>query len=213
MANFFKHLALITKHRHRVIYNGSKCGIFWHCLKHDLSKYSHREFSISRKNYNGHHSPVYEERLNNGYFSYICQHHTNRNAHHWEYWTDFFNGHLVLMSMPWKYATEYVCDMLSASYTYNPKDFKPETTLQYFLDRKDHYYMTKLTSEYVTWCLTRYAQLGFKGLKKKDTKAKYEELSKIYPKTETLSALHPKGELPSDPKKIIMQPLNRKEEP
>ena len=213
MAHFFKHLHLVNKHRHHVIVNGAKCGIFWHCLRHDLSKYGYREFSLSSKHYNGHHSPVFEERLENGYFSRICQHHTGRNAHHWEYWVDFFNGYMVMLTMPWVYATEYVCDMLSASYCYDPKGFSPERTLDYFLARVDHYYMTQATREYIIWCLTRFRDLGFKGLKKKDTKAKYAEITAKYPKTETISTLHPAGELPKDPKMVIMQPLKSEEKP
>lgn len=213
MGHFWKHFRLISRHRNRVIRNGAKCGIFWHCLKHDLSKYGHREFSLSCKYYTGTHSPVFDERVDHGYFSYICQHHTKRNPHHWEYWTDFFKGHMVIMTMPWVYATEYVCDMLSASYCYNPKSFKRETTLDYFTARADHYYLTQATREYVTWCLERYRDLGFAGLKKKETKAKYEEICAKYPQTETLSALHPVGELPSDPKMVIMQPLQSKKNP
>lgn len=212
MAHFFAHLKLVCRHRHHVIINGAKCGIFWHCLKHDLSKFGHLEFSRSRKYYNGHHSPVFEERLENGYFSYICQHHTHRNLHHWEYWVDFFQGCLVVMTMPWVYATEYVCDMLSASYCYNPKEFTPGGTLDYFVHRKDHYYLSSASKEYIEWCLTRFRDLGFKGLKKKDTKAKYAEICAKYPKTEVIYELHPKGELPSDPKMVIMQPLHSKEE-
>ena len=83
MAHPFKHLKLIIKHRHRVIANASHMGIFFHALRHDLSKFSHIEFHTSSKYYIGDHSPVYEERLANDYFSTICQHHTRRNKHHW----------------------------------------------------------------------------------------------------------------------------------
>ena len=98
--------------------------------------------------------------------------------------------------MPWVYATEYVCDMLSASKTYNPDQFKPETTLEYFLAHARCYYMSTATYEYVKWCLERYRELGFKGLKKKDTKAKYAELTAKYPKYEVISKLHPSENLP-----------------
>lgn len=89
-----------------------------------------------------------------------------------------------MKTMPWVYATEYVCDMLSASYTYNPKDFKPETTLEYFETRKDHYFMTTATKEYITWCLTEYKDNGFKNLKKANTKKKYQEIINKYPDVE-----------------------------
>lgn len=185
----FRHFLLITKHRHMVISNGFHCGIFWHCLRHDLSKYSPKEFHASALHFAGNHSPVYEERLQNGYFSIICQHHTKRNKHHWEYWTDFFCGRIVISTMPWVYATEYVCDVLSASKNYNPKEFKPETALLYFQKHSPQYYMTQATRTYIEWCLTRYRDYGFKGLKKKDTKAKYKEICSRFPKNEMLSSL------------------------
>lgn len=173
----FKHFVLITKHRHRVIRNASHMGIFWHSLKHDLTKYGWLEFHTSSKYYVGDHSPVYEERLHNNYFSRVCQHHTKRNPHHWEYWADFFGGHILAKRMPWKYTVEYVCDVLSASYTYNPKAFKKDSAYQYFEGKKDHYFLNKGTAEFISWCLKQYAETGWKHLKKKETKAKYNEIA------------------------------------
>ena len=201
MGHPFKHFVTITKHRHRVIRNAARMGIFWHALKHDLSKYSYAEFSKSAFYYAGNHSPVYEQRLQENYFSSICQHHTKRNPHHWEYWTDFFMGRVIAKTMPYKYATEYVCDMLSASYVYNPKDFKPDTTLRYFLKHSPRYYMTEATKEYITWCLSRYAESGFKNLKKKDTKAKYLEIISHHPDVELFDTLSSDLELPKLKKK------------
>lgn len=185
----FRHFGTVCRHRFLVAKNGFHCGIGWHCLRHDLSKFSHVEFHNSALHYAGNHSPVYEERLTNDMFSYVAQHHTKWNKHHWEYWTDYFCGKIVALTMPWVYATEYVCDMLSASYVYHPKDFNPETTLEYFLKHSECYYMTQATREYVTWCLTRYKDLGFKGLKKKDTKAKYAEITSRLPRTEMFDHL------------------------
>ena len=112
--------------------------------RHDLSKLSPTEFWTSAKYYAGNYSPVYKERMANHYFSRICQHHTRRNPHHWEYWTDFFNGRIVMKTMPYKWACEYVCDMLSASKTYDPKHFKPEVALAYFRKKSPHYYMVRI---------------------------------------------------------------------
>ena len=194
MAHPFRHFVLITKHRHRVIANASHCGIFWHSLKHDLSKYGPREFWTSAKYYAGDFSPIVNERKANGFFSSVCQHHSKRNPHHWEYWCDWFKGNIVMRTMPWKFATEYVCDMLSASKIYNKKNFKQETAYLYFLDRSPYFHMTTATREYIRWCLERYKDLGFKGLKKKDTRAKYKELRALYPEFET-KALPGAGEL------------------
>lgn len=205
MKKFFGHLRLILKHRHRVIKNGWHCGIFWHCLRHDLSKFSPTEFWRSVHFYAGDHSPVLEERLENGYFSLICQHHAKRNKHHWEYWTDFFMGTVVIMTMPWVYATEYVCDTLAASYCYDPKTFTAEKTLDYFLAREERNYMTQATKAYIRWCLTRFRDLGWKGLKKKATKAKYAEIIASFPKTEMLDSLRvPYEKLPPDAHEFII---------
>lgn len=194
--HFIRHLVTITKHRNQVIRNGWHCGIFWHCLRHDLTKYGPTEFITSAKYYAGSHSPVDEERRSNFYFSKVCQHHTKRNKHHWEYWTDFYFGRVIAKQMPYVYAVEYVCDMLSASKTYDPRHFSGETTLNYFLARKERYYMSPATKEFVEWCLTRYRDLGFAGLKKKDTKRKYEEVSGKYPPVAIFENSCASGELP-----------------
>lgn len=184
MSHALKHLILITKHRNRVIKNAAHMGIFWHSLKHDLTKYGWLEFHNSSKYYMGQHSPVFEERLYNNYFSKVCQHHTKRNPHHWEYWADFFGGRILAKRMPWKYAVEYVCDVLSASYTYNPKLFKPDSAYNYFVSKKNHYFINKATSEFIEWCLKMYAESGWKNLHKKQTKAKYDEIASKYPEVD-----------------------------
>lgn len=198
---FFRHLSLILHHRHLVIRNAFHMGIFFHALKHDLSKFSPKEFFPSVHYFQGNRSPVVEERLENHYFSSICQHHTKRNAHHWEYWTDFLLGRVIAKRMPYKYATECVCDMLSASYTYNPNAFKPETTLLYFESRSPSYYMNKATEEYIRACLTRYRDSGWKHLHRKETKALYEEISARYPKVEIFETTRLLWELPPLEKK------------
>lgn len=189
MAHPFKHLSLILKHRHQVIRNGYHLGIFWHCLKHDLSKFSPVEFNNASKYFVGTHSPVYEERLSNGYFSKQCQHHTKRNKHHWEYWTDFLKGRVIAKNMPYKYALEFVADTLSASKTYDPKNFKNDTTLKYFETHSKVYYMTDTTREFIRWCLSEYAENGWKNLKKKNTKKRYKEIEEKYPKTKVFEAM------------------------
>ncbi|MBR4274629.1 MAG: catalase [Bacilli bacterium] len=196
MSHPFKHLRVILKHRHQVIRNGWHLGIFWHCLKHDLSKFGRTEFKVGSTYYVGTHSPIYEERLRNGYYSTACQHHTRRNKHHWEYWTDFFKGRIIAKNMPYKYALEYVADTLSASKTYDPKNFKGSTTLEYFNRNSEHYYLTDTTEEFIRWCLTEYAENGWKNLKKKNTKKVYKEIEAKYPKTKVFDTMKALGDLP-----------------
>lgn len=196
MSHPFRHFLTISKHRHQVLLNACHMGIFFHALRHDLSKLSYTEFHNSSKYYAGDYSPVYKQRLYNHYFSSICQHHTRRNPHHWEYWTDFFQGRILMKTMPYLWASEYVCDMLSASKTYDPKDFKPDTTLLYFRAKCHHYYMTEATREYIDWCLETYAEKGWAGLKRKITEAKYKEITARLPDVEVVEALRLEGDLP-----------------
>ena len=196
MSHPFRHFLTITRHRHQVLSNAYHLGIFFHALKHDLSKYGWTEFHLSMKYYAGDHSPVYEERLRNDYFSYTCQHHTKRNAHHWEYWTDFFRGRILARAMPWKYAIEYVADMLSASKTYDPKNFKPETTYLYFIRRMDTYFMHPVTREFIKTCLARYRDSGWKDLKKNETKALYDSMMGGVEPTYIYETSYQQGDMP-----------------
>lgn len=195
--HLWKHLKTVTVHRHRVISNGRHLGIFWHCLRHDLSKFSPIEFITSSKYYAGDHSPVYEERLRNGYFSKICQHHTRRNKHHYEYWTDFFNGRVLAKRMPFVYSLEYVADILSASKTYHPKGFKPMDAYEYFIRHSSHYFIHPATVEFVSSCLKEYASNGWNNLKKKKTKALYQEIAAKYPEVWVFDHCFPDLELPA----------------
>ena len=99
-----KHFKTITKHRHRVIAHCAKAGILWQGLRHDISKYSPREFIPGARYYQGTRSPNVAERLEKGY-SEAWLHHKGRNRHHFEYWTDY-NPHTRLtepVKMPLRY--------------------------------------------------------------------------------------------------------------
>lgn len=196
MKKLIGHFLTITKHRNRVIANGFHMGIFFHCLRHDLSKYGPSEFIPSVKYYAGDHSPVYEERLNNGYFSKICQHHTRRNKHHYEYWTDYFFGRVIAKRMPYVYATEYVCDVLAASRTYHPESFTGLKALEYFKTHSQRYFINSATYEYVCYCLGEYAKNGWKNLSKKKTKAKYAQIAAKYPDVEIFTTMPLGPDLP-----------------
>lgn len=184
MGNFFKHLHTINKHRRGVISNARHVGLFWHSLKHDLSKYSCKEFWPSVKYYTGTDTPIIEERKVNSGFSYICNHHAKRNKHHWQFWTDFCNGNIIVKTMPYKYALEMVCDMISASRVYNGKNFDRSKPINYFLKKVRHYYMTKASVEFVTWCLSTYEKSEWKELNKKNSKTKYLEIISRLPDVE-----------------------------
>lgn len=192
--HIFKHLHTVNKHRWHVFINCCHCGIPFRGLVHDLSKYSIREFYTSAKYYRGIESPLFKERQNNGMYSEVAVHHCNRNKHHYEYWIDFYKGDIVLKQMPYKYAVEYCCDVISASFVYNgKKNFKRELPLEYFLRIEPGTLMHSATKEFVKEILIRYKDTRFKNIKKKHTKKLYKEISDKYPKTEYIKVLGNSG--------------------
>ena len=70
--------------------------------------------------------------------------------------------------------------MIAASRVYSgKKNFKRENVLNYWNEKKEKYfYMHPKMVEFITWALDRFAVDGFKNLKKKQTREKYDELMK-----------------------------------
>ena len=177
-----KHFILVCKHKLQVTKNAFHLGIFFQSFKHDLSKFTYHEFHESAKRYQGDKSPVFEQRKECNNYSTIAVKHTSRNKHHWEYYTDFFRGKVLVCNIPYKYCLEYVADTLSAGKTYDKNNFSGKVVYEYFLAREKYYLMTDTTKEFIKWCLFTYMNEGFKGLKKKNTLAKYKELESMYPR-------------------------------
>lgn len=180
---FFKHLKVVLKHKYNVFRYASKLGIFWTGLVHDLSKFRPVEFLRSVKYFDGRRSPTIIERKEHDNFSYICVAHTGRNKHHWQYWVDYTRDDIVVNKIPFKHALEYVADVLSASKVYNPKDFNLMVAHNYFRDHSQTYLMHPATKEFILWCIKEAYDSGFKAVKKKFTKIKYEEIGRKYPNT------------------------------
>lgn len=128
---FFKHLHLVNTHRRYVRKMCFKMGIPWRGLVHDLSKYSHKEFSIY-KFYNGKQSPHEVARKELGY-SPSWLFHKARNKHHWEYWLDN-NGdsNFIPVKIPYKYVIEMFCDFVGAGKAYMKKSWTAEAPLNYW---------------------------------------------------------------------------------
>ena len=180
---FFKHLWVVIKHKHNVTKYASKLGIFWTGVIHDLTKFSPTEFGLSVKYFHGKKSPTIVERADNDNFSYICVAHTGRNKHHWQYWVDYTRYEMVVNRIPYKHSLEYVADVLSASKVYNPKDFTYMVAYEYFKEHSKTYLMHPASKEFVLWCIKEINDKGFKGVKKKITKSKYNEIASKYPNT------------------------------
>ena len=119
--NFFLHLGLVLRHKHRVFINCTKCGIPFRGLMHDLSKFSPAEFFESVKYYQGDRSPIGACRRATGK-SDAWLHHKGRNKHHIEYWLD--PECQVTPMMPYPFAVECVCDKLAATRVYAGKNYE-----------------------------------------------------------------------------------------
>ena len=134
MAHPLGHFKTITKHRHKVIRNCFKAGIFWQGLRHDLSKYSPTEFIPGAKFYLGTRSPNEKEREVYGY-SMACMHHKGRNKHHFEYWYDYSSKEkrYVPVPMPERYLLESFCDRIAASKVYKGENYVDSSPLEYFI--------------------------------------------------------------------------------
>ena len=135
-----KHFQTITKHRHRVIAHCAKAGILWQGLRHDISKYSPREFIPGARYYQGTRSPNVAERLEKGY-SEAWLHHKGRNRHHFEYWIDYClreNGSVYIggCKMPKKYVAEMFCDRIAACRVYQGDRYTDASAYDYIQHSK-----------------------------------------------------------------------------
>lgn len=135
--HIWQHYSTITRHRHAVIQNCMRAGIFWQGLGHDLSKYTPTEFIPGVRFYQGTRSPNEQERQENGY-SAAWMHHKGRNKHHFEYWTDYspVTRRMEPVKMPLRYVIEMFCDRLAASQIYNGSHYTDSMPLAYFLRGK-----------------------------------------------------------------------------
>lgn len=178
--HIFKHLGVVLKHKFLVFRYCCKAGIPFRGLVHDTNKFGFTEFFLSAKYFDGKKSPTIIEREYKDGISDICLHHTGRNKHHWQYWLDFDKNQIIVARMPYKCCVEFVCDMLSASKTYNKKDFSFEIVLEYYLKRYNSYIMHPACKEFVRECFKGLINEGFKALKKGKTKSLYEKIIKEY---------------------------------
>lgn len=129
LKNFFAHLFLVVRHKHRVFINCIKCGIPWRGLVHDLSKFTPTEFFESVRYFQGDRSSIGACRKATG-TSHAWLHHKGRNKHHIEYWLDIECE--VTPMMPYKYAVECVCDKLAATRVYAGKGYNRDLPLYHW---------------------------------------------------------------------------------
>lgn len=124
MKAFFGHIRNILVHKWWVFYYAYKFGIPWRGFMHDWSKFHPTEFFESVKYYQGDKSPIPVCKKENG-ISYAWQHHKGHNPHHYEYWTDNFDGRgkPTYHKIPYKYLMEMMADWFAAGRTYIGKNF------------------------------------------------------------------------------------------
>jgi hypothetical protein len=148
MKQYWNHLKTITKHKWYVMKICFKAGLFLQGILHDLSKYSITEFFASAKYFQGDKSPIDAEKAKNGY-SLAWQNHKTKNKHHWQYWTDFENGELIVIEMPSKYLAEMLCDWVGAGKAYNKTSWTVEIFKNWYASNKDKMILHTLTGLYI----------------------------------------------------------------
>ena len=163
MGKAWGHFKTITKHRHLVMWQCFRVGLYGRGLLHDLSKYTWAEFRIGVKYYqDGKRSPNAAERQEIGY-SVAWMHHKGRNKHHFEYWTDL---NLQTMQygpvpMPTKFLVEMCMDRIAACTVYKGKDYHDGSALEYLLIRgSDNYLMHPQTFAKLEYLLTMLRDRG-----------------------------------------------------
>lgn len=128
----WKHFKTVMKHKQVVFRECWACGIGWQGIVHDLSKFSHTEFSPSAKFFQGNRSPIEAEKEDCGY-SFAWLHHKGCNPHHWEYWIDFASdGGIIADRIPKKYVIEMLCDWIGAGKVYAKGKWSQNDPLDYY---------------------------------------------------------------------------------
>jgi hypothetical protein len=143
LKRLFGHVRIIARHRKYVRRACFAMGIPLRGIKHDLSKYSPKEFWLGVRYFDGKKSPIINERAARGGFSTAWVHHKNHNDHHWEYWlsspTDGEQSfELSAAKMPYAAVIEMLCDSIGAGKAYDPKGWGPQSEVPYFRRNEPH---------------------------------------------------------------------------
>lgn len=159
----WQHLKTICHHRRLVRQGCFRVGLYWQGLTHDLSKFSPTEFWSGAKYFQGNRSPNSAQREAEGY-SVAWMHHKGRNRHHYEYWTDILpgTGKYGPVPMPRKYLAEMVMDRRAACMTYQGKDYRDDSALNYFMKSRERELMHPETSRQLGYVLKMLAEKGEK---------------------------------------------------
>jgi len=159
----WQHFKTITHHRWLVRRGCFQVGLIWQGLTHDLSKYSHTEFSVGARLWTGKRSPNALEREEKGY-SEAWIHHKGRNRHHFEYWNDMdlATRRYGSVPMPRKYLAEMVMDRIAACKVYQGSAYTDASALAYFDKSVDKELMHPQTRQELQFLLTMLRDRGEK---------------------------------------------------
>lgn len=172
--NAVKHIILVSKHKWLVFKFCCKIGMPIRGLMHDMSKFSFEEFFESIKYYDGKISPIECCKKDRGY-SISWLHHKGRNKHHDSYWVDI-SAPQVAPVIPYKYVAEMLCDKLSASITYNGKDWTNSSEYDYWQIEKTRIILNPKTEHFLSAVITEIRDNGIdKVLNKKHLKELYKK--------------------------------------
>ena len=117
---------------------------------HDWSKFHPIEFWESVKYYQGDKSPIPICKKENG-ISYAWQHHKGHNPHHYEYWTDNFDGKSTptYHKIPYEYLMEMMADWFAAGRTYIGKNFTVQDEITWWKSKRESIAIHPATLEWI----------------------------------------------------------------
>ncbi len=175
-----KHLGVVLTHKYYVAKYCFAFGLYWRGIKHDMSKFSRVEFWPSVKYFDGKMSPQVHERKDHDGYSAMCVHHTQRNSHHYQYFVDMCDSHLVIIPIPYKDVLEMFCDSLAAGITYAGKEFTSDNPYKFFSRTMNRNAMHPATKEFLLWMFAEFRDNGIKRLVHMDLESKYEQIIAKY---------------------------------
>jgi hypothetical protein len=139
---YLNYLRYLVRHKYYVGIECFKRGLIWLGIIHDLSKFSHHEFTqyadkfYGDKDPDGNSSLAVELR-----FDLAFHHHVHNNPHHWEYWLKYSkkSGVIFPYRMPEKYVQEMIADWVGTGKSINGrKKGGMEETRKWYLDNRKY---------------------------------------------------------------------------
>jgi hypothetical protein len=128
----------LTKHRYFTMMKCFSKGLIWRGLKHDLSKYSLKEFFPYAKTFYGKNKPTKRDetgyyspnKIENEKFLRAWNHHIHNNDHHWQYYINICDRdeeeNFKVLEMPDNAVKEMLCDWYGASKAQKNKTTVPD---------------------------------------------------------------------------------------